>query len=109
MPCAAILTGRCPLLPAAFEGNQALHHAAGSFRPNDVHVGRLRRNNVAETAYIVRTGRIEEFWNCDGFTPAVEVPLCGHANTCCRPLFCLRMKAFVGDANFFRHSPNPVV
>ncbi|HXW77025.1 MAG TPA: PhzF family phenazine biosynthesis protein [Candidatus Eremiobacteraceae bacterium] len=33
-------------------------------------------NNLAETAYLVRKG---DDWDLRWFTPAVEVPLCGHA------------------------------
>ena len=34
-------------------------------------------NNLAETAFLVRTG--DDGWDLRWFTPAVEVPLCGHA------------------------------
>jgi PhzF family phenazine biosynthesis protein len=61
----------------AFEGNQACIMPLEAFLPDDVMLAIAAENNVAETAYIVRTG--EESWNLRWFTPAVEVPLCGHA------------------------------
>ncbi|HRX75652.1 MAG TPA: PhzF family phenazine biosynthesis protein, partial [Hyphomonas sp.] len=48
-----------------------------AFLPDETLLAIAAENNVAETAYIVRTG--EDSWNLRWFTPAVEVPLCGHA------------------------------
>lgn len=61
----------------AFEGNQACIMPLDAFLADDVMLAIAGENNVAETAYIVRTS--EASWNLRWFTPAVEVPLCGHA------------------------------
>lgn len=60
-----------------FEGNQACIMPLEAFMPDDVMLAIAAENNVAETAFLVRTG--EDAWNLRWFTPAVEVPLCGHA------------------------------
>lgn len=60
-----------------FEGNQACVMPLDAFLPDETLLAIAAENNVAETAYIVRTG--EDSWNLRWFTPAVEVPLCGHA------------------------------
>lgn len=60
-----------------FEGNQACVIPLDDFLPDETLQAIAAENNVAETAYIVRTG--ENSWNLRWFTPAVEVPLCGHA------------------------------
>ena len=36
-------------------------------------------NNLAETAFFVAMGNAGDHWHIRWFTPAVEVPLCGHA------------------------------
>ena len=36
-------------------------------------------NNLAETAFFVPLGEAGNHWHIRWFTPAVEVPLCGHA------------------------------
>jgi PhzF family phenazine biosynthesis protein len=36
-------------------------------------------NNLAETAFLVPVDDVENRWHIRWFTPAVEVPLCGHA------------------------------
>jgi PhzF family phenazine biosynthesis protein len=61
----------------AFEGNQACIMPLDAFLADDVMLAIAAENNVAETAYIVRTD--ESSWNLRWFTPSVEVPLCGHA------------------------------
>lgn len=62
----------------AFEGNQAcvipLEHG---FLPDETLQAIAAENNVAETAFLVAKG--EGVWELRWFTPAVEVPLCGHA------------------------------
>ena len=60
-----------------FEGNQACVMPLDEFLPDATLLAIAAENNVSETAYIVRTG--EDSWNLRWFTPAVEVPLCGHA------------------------------
>ena len=60
-----------------FEGNQACVMPLEAFLADDVLQAIAAENNVAETAYIVPAG--EARWELRWFTPAVEVPLCGHA------------------------------
>lgn len=61
----------------AFEGNQACVMPMGAFLSDDVLQKIAAENNVAETAYIVPEA--DGIWRLRWFTPAVEVPLCGHA------------------------------
>ncbi len=61
----------------AFEGNQACVMPLDDFLPDTVLQAIAAENNVAETAFIVPDG--EARWQLRWFTPAVEVPLCGHA------------------------------
>ena len=61
----------------AFEGNQACVMPMNAFLPDHTLQAIAAENNVAETAYIVQTA--EDTWDLRWFTPAVEVPLCGHA------------------------------
>lgn len=60
-----------------FEGNQACVMPLDDFLPDETLQAIAAENNVAETAYIVPAG--EGVWKLRWFTPAVEVPLCGHA------------------------------
>ena len=60
-----------------FEGNQACVMPLDAFLPDETLRAIAAENNVAETAYIVPSG--EGVWTLRWFTPAVEVPLCGHA------------------------------
>lgn len=60
-----------------FEGNQACIMPLDDFPPDDVMQAIAAENNVAETAYIVPDR--EGVWKLRWFTPAKEVPLCGHA------------------------------
>jgi PhzF family phenazine biosynthesis protein len=61
----------------AFEGNQACVMPLDAFLPDETLLAIAAENNVAETAYIVPAG--DGVWKLRWFTPAVEVPLCGHA------------------------------
>ncbi|MCU0730447.1 MAG: PhzF family phenazine biosynthesis protein [Hyphomonas sp.] len=61
----------------AFEGNQACVMPMEAFLPDEALLAIAAENNVAETAYLVPAG--EGAWKLRWFTPAVEVPLCGHA------------------------------
>lgn len=61
----------------AFGGNQACVMPMDDFLPDAELQAIAAENNVAETAYIVQSG--EDSWRLRWFTPAVEVPLCGHA------------------------------
>jgi PhzF family phenazine biosynthesis protein len=60
-----------------FEGNQACVMQLDGVLPDETLLAIAAENNVAETAYLVPAG--EGVWNLRWFTPAVEVPLCGHA------------------------------
>lgn len=60
-----------------FEGNQACVMPLDNFLPDETLQAIAAENNVAETAYIVPRG--EGVWALRWFTPAIEVPLCGHA------------------------------
>lgn len=60
-----------------FEGNQACVMPLDAFLSDDVLQKIAAENNVAETAFIVPVDA--ETWELRWFTPAVEVPLCGHA------------------------------
>jgi PhzF family phenazine biosynthesis protein len=82
----------------AFEGNQACVMPMDAFLPDETLLAIAAENNVAETAYIVPKG--EGVWALRWFTPAVEVPLCGHATLAsAHVLFC--EEGFDGDVIHF--------
>jgi PhzF family phenazine biosynthesis protein len=60
-----------------FEGNQACVMPLDAYLEDEALQKIAAENNVAETAFIVPDG--EGRWKLRWFTPAVEVPLCGHA------------------------------
>lgn len=60
-----------------FEGNQACVMPLETFLPDEMLQKIAAENNVAETAFLVTTD--QGVWDLRWFTPAVEVPLCGHA------------------------------
>lgn len=60
-----------------FEGNQACVMPLAEYLPDETLQKIAAENNVAETAFIVPDG--EARWQLRWFTPAIEVPLCGHA------------------------------
>lgn len=60
-----------------FEGNQACVMPLDAFLADETLQKIAAENNVAETAFIVPAG--DGVWDLRWFTPAVEVPLCGHA------------------------------
>lgn len=60
-----------------FEGNQACIMPLDAYLPDETLQAIAAENNVAETAFIVADGHGR--WQLRWFTPAVEVPLCGHA------------------------------
>ena len=60
-----------------FEGNQACVMPMDDFLSDETLQKIAAENNVAETAFIVPEGN--GVWALRWFTPAVEVPLCGHA------------------------------
>lgn len=63
---------------APFRGNQACVMLLQDNYPEDALLQAIAaENNVAETAFLVADGPSR--WQLRWFTPAVEVPLCGHA------------------------------
>ena len=60
-----------------FEGNQACVMPLDAYLPDGTLQKIAAENNVAETAFIVPDG--DARWHLRWFTPAIEVPLCGHA------------------------------
>ena len=73
---------RCPIFQIdAFatrlvEGNPAAVVSAKSFPSDATMQAVAAENNLAETAFLVRDG---DDYRLRWFTPAIEVPLCGHA------------------------------
>jgi PhzF family phenazine biosynthesis protein len=61
----------------AFGGNPAAVMPLPAFLPDETLLAIAAENNLAETAFIVAQG--ENRWALRWFTPALEVPLCGHA------------------------------
>jgi len=59
-----------------FEGNPAAVVPLEAWLPDEMLLAIAAENNLAETAYFVAT---DEGYELRWFTPAVEVPLCGHA------------------------------
>ena len=59
-----------------FAGNPAAVVVLDRFLPDEVMQAVAAENNLAETAFLVRAG---DDYGLRWFTPAVEVPLCGHA------------------------------
>ena len=59
-----------------FGGNPAAVVPLDAWLPDETMLAIAAENNLAETAFFVKSGDVYELrW----FTPAVEVPLCGHA------------------------------
>jgi PhzF family phenazine biosynthesis protein len=82
----------------AFEGNQACVMLMDAFLPDAELLAIAAENNVAETAYLVPAG--EGVWRLRWFTPAVEVPLCGHATLASAHVL-FREEGFTGAAIHF--------
>jgi len=59
-----------------FEGNPAAIVPLASWLPDEMMLAIAAENNLAETAFFVPEG---EGYGLRWFTPAAEVPLCGHA------------------------------
>ncbi|EAU41883.1 phenazine biosynthesis protein, PhzF family [Fulvimarina pelagi HTCC2506] len=60
-----------------FAGNPAAVVPLNEWLPDETLTQIAAENNLAETAYFVPDG--ENRWELRWFTPAIEVPLCGHA------------------------------
>ncbi len=83
----------------AFEGNQACVMPLEAYLPDATLQAIAAENNVAETAFIVPAGA--GVWELRWFTPAVEVPLCGHA-TLASGHYLYSSGAYDGDQITFR-------
>ena len=62
-----------------FAGNSAAVCPLDAWLPDAVMQGIALENNLAETAFLVRSQRPDADFDLRWFTPAVEVDLCGHA------------------------------
>ena len=82
-----------------FEGNQACVMPLEAFLPDATLQSIAAENNVAETAFIVPLE--DGVWDLRWFTPAVEVPLCGHA-TLAAGHFLYAVEGFQGSQIRFR-------
>jgi PhzF family phenazine biosynthesis protein len=60
-------------------GNQAAVMPLDRWLPDEVMQSIAAENNLAETAFTVASESDDADYNLRWFTPAVEVPLCGHA------------------------------
>lgn len=83
----------------AFEGNQACVMPLDAFLPDETLQKIAAENNVAETAFLVAAG--DGVWDLRWFTPAVEVPLCGHA-TLASGHYLYALDGFQGEKITFR-------
>lgn len=92
----------------AFRGNQACVMPLDGFLADATLQAIAAENNVAETAFIVPDG--EGAWQLRWFTPAVEVPLCGHATLAAGHIL-FTEQGFAGNAITFRtrHSGELIV
>lgn len=62
-----------------FAGNPAAVMPLDHWLPDDVMQSIAQENNLSETAFTVPSERQDADFDLRWFTPAVEVPLCGHA------------------------------
>ena len=60
-----------------FAGNPAAVVPLADWLPDETMLAIAAENNLSETAFLVPAG--EATWELRWFTPAIEVPLCGHA------------------------------
>lgn len=63
----------------AFEGNPAAVMPLDAWLSDEVMQAIAAENNLAETAFLVRSDRDDADYDLRWFTPTVEVDLCGHA------------------------------
>lgn len=79
----------------ALAGGPAAVMPLDAFLPDETMQAIAAENNLAETAFIVPTGAGE--WDLRWFTPALEVPLCGHATLASAHVL-FNEQGFGGDA-----------
>lgn len=84
---------------APFRGNPACVMPLDDFLPDETLQAIAAENNVAETAFIVPDGA--GAWQLRWFTPAVEVPLCGHATLAAAHVL-FTQHGFAGEVITFR-------
>lgn len=100
MPSETIIYQVDAFADAPFKGNQAcVMPLEAGFLPDETLLAIAAENNVAETAYIVADG--PGAWQLRWFTPAVEVPLCGHATLAAAHVL-FAEEGFDGEAITFR-------
>ncbi len=87
-----------------FEGNPAAVVPLESWLPDDVMQSIAAENNLAETAYFVPEG---EGYQLRWFTPAAEVPLCGHATLASAHVLFTHL-GFAGEAIVFQTKSGPL-
>ena len=73
-----------------FAGNPAAVVLLDAFLPDQTLAAIAAENNLAETAFLVRDGND---YRIRWFTPAVEVPLCGHATLASSAVIMERLEA----------------
>jgi PhzF family phenazine biosynthesis protein len=89
-----------------FAGNPAAVIPMETFPPDTVLQAIAAENNLAETAFLVREGND---YRLRWFTPATEVPLCGHATLASAAVVMERLEPGRGDVVFHSASgPLPV-
>lgn len=62
-----------------FEGNPAAVVPLEDWLPESLMQTIATENNLSETAFFVKTNDSDDAFEIRWFTPAAEVPLCGHA------------------------------
>lgn len=80
-----------------FKGNPAAVVPLKTWLPDDVMQSIAAENNLAETAFFVKTG---ENYHIRWFTPSVEVDLCGHATLASAFVLFEKMKIAVSKVLF---------
>src|SRR3954469_7489949 len=91
----------------ALEGNPAAIVPLESWLPDDLMQRIAAENNLAETAFFVKTGpgRYDLRW----FTPSAEVDLCGHATLASAWVLFNRLDTALNEARFMTRSGELVV
>lgn len=90
----------------AFEGNPAAICPLESWLPDATMQALAMENNLAETAYFVKTG---DRYHLRWFTPAIEIDLCGHATLASAWLILNRLEPQRNEVRFDTKSGELVV
>src|SRR6185436_15106254 len=84
----------------AFKGNPACVLEPLAQWPSDAWMQALAaENNQAETAFLLMTGEADRF-GLRWFTPALEVPLCGHATLAAAHVLFAELDVEAGQVTF---------